>query len=67
VGNDARLRVSLDHSFSSPSRSVQDEFESKGLKPVFHFTGSRVGSPGAFKRYGSTGFNVYSPNRRRGT
>jgi hypothetical protein len=30
-------------------------FARQTLKPVFHFIGSRVGSPGAFKRYGSTG------------
>jgi hypothetical protein len=33
------------------------------MKPGYHLIGSRVGSPGGFKRYGSTGFNLYSPHR----
>jgi hypothetical protein len=51
---------------SSSKRCVAvqvDPFESKGLKPVSHFIGSRVElKPGGFKRYGSTGFNLYSPH-----
>jgi hypothetical protein len=33
----------------------------KGLKPGFHFVGSRVVKPGAFKLWVTTGFNLYSP------
>jgi hypothetical protein len=43
------------------------EFESKDLKPSFHFIGSRVESPNhaPFKRYGSTEFKeLYSPASR---
>jgi hypothetical protein len=35
-----------------------DPSESKGLKPAFLSTGSRVGSPGAFQAMGHTGFNL---------
>ena len=30
------------------------------MKPGYHFIGSRVGSPGAFKLWVSTGFDLYT-------
>jgi hypothetical protein len=45
--------------------AVQVEFESKQtLKPVFHFIGSRVGSPGAFKLWVNCIQLVQPPPRR---
>ena len=38
-----------------------DPFESKGLKPDFHFIGSRVETR-RFQAYGSTEINLYSPH-----
>jgi hypothetical protein len=35
------------------------------LKPAFHVIGSRVEARRAFKRYGSTEINLYSPHRAR--
>jgi hypothetical protein len=40
--------------------AVQVAIESKGLKPVSHFIGSRVETR-RLSRHGSTGFNLYSP------
>jgi hypothetical protein len=39
-------------------------FEGKGLKPGFHFIGSRVETR-RLSSYRSTGFNLYSPTTRR--
>jgi hypothetical protein len=39
--------------------AVQAEFESRGLKPVLHYTGSRVETR-RLSSYGSTGFNLHS-------
>jgi hypothetical protein len=40
--------------------AVHVAFESKGLKPGYHITGSRVGTR-RLSSYGSTGFNLDSP------
>jgi hypothetical protein len=48
--------------------AVQVECESKGLKPGYHISGSRVGSPGAFKLWcqlDSTCTAPPSPSARR--
>jgi hypothetical protein len=39
--------------------AVQVAFESKGLKPDFHFIGSRV-ETGRYQAMGHTGFNLYT-------
>ena len=38
----------------------------KGLKPVDYFSGSRVGSPGAFQAMGQRWIRLVQPHRRAG-